>query len=205
MQESVQSPDRPNSIRTEDQPQELCPWWVGYLLASPIRKLFERPDKMLAASVRPGMVVLEPGPGMGFFTLELAKMVGNSGMVIAVDIQPKMLDGLRRRVARAGLLDSVEIRQSRRESLGLSDLKQAIDFTLAAAVVHEMPSADWFFSQAGYVSKFGARLLLMEPKGHVTAERFQNELRAANNAGFTVVEPRGGRRSYSVLLEKTGR
>jgi ubiquinone/menaquinone biosynthesis C-methylase UbiE len=205
MQDSVQSPDRTDSVRPDDQPQELCPWWVGYLLASPIRKLFERPDKMLAGLIRPGMVVLEPGPGMGFFTLEMARMVGSSGMVIAVDIQSKMLEGLRSRVARARLLDSVEIRQARPDSLGLPDLKEAVDFTLAAAVVHEMPSADWFFTQAAYVSKRGAHLLLIEPKGHVTAARFQNELRAARDAGFTVVELRGGRRSYSVLLEKTGR
>src|SRR5262249_10714518 len=148
--------------RIDEQPQKPCPWWVGYLLASPIRKLFERPDRILAGLIRPGMVVLEPGPGMGFFTLEMARMVGSSGVVIAVDIQPKMLEGLRRRVARADLLDSVEIRQARPNSLGLPDLKEAIDFTLAAAIVHEMPSADWFFNQAAYVSKPGAHLLLIE-------------------------------------------
>jgi ubiquinone/menaquinone biosynthesis C-methylase UbiE len=37
------------------------------------------------------MTVLEPGPGMGFFTLELARRVGAPGRVIAVDIQPKMI------------------------------------------------------------------------------------------------------------------
>ena len=158
---------------------------------------------MLAGLVRPGMIVLEPGPGMGFFTLELARMVDGSGLVIAVDIQRKMLDELRRRVARAGLLDSVEIRQSTPDSLELTDLKSAVDFTLAVAVVHEMPSADWFFRQAAYVSKPGARLLLVEPKGHVTARRFHDEIRAATDAGFIPAQSRNVRRSYAVLLEKT--
>lgn len=58
-----------------------CPWWVGYLLASPLRRLMLDPHAMLAPYVRPAMTVLEPGPGMGFFTLELARLVGPSGRV----------------------------------------------------------------------------------------------------------------------------
>src|SRR5262249_11103499 len=130
MQHYVQSRDDANSVRDFEKPQELCPWWVGYLLASPLRKFLHNPRKMLAGHVRPGMIVLEPGPGMGFFPLELARMVGSSGLVVAVDVQPKMLKGLRRRVARASLLDSVEIRQAAPDSLGLDDLKSAVDFTL---------------------------------------------------------------------------
>ena len=49
----------------------VCPWWLGYFLASPIRRWMQDPAKILAPHVREGMIVLEPGPGMGFFTLEL--------------------------------------------------------------------------------------------------------------------------------------
>ena len=42
----------------------VCPWWMGYLLASPVRQLVHRPAEILAAHVGPGMTVLEPGPGM---------------------------------------------------------------------------------------------------------------------------------------------
>ena len=44
----------------------ICPWWVGYILASPIRKLVQDPARMLKPFVRIGMTALEPGPGMGF-------------------------------------------------------------------------------------------------------------------------------------------
>ena len=157
---------------------------------------------MLAGHVRPGMVVLEPGPGMGFFTLELARMVGSTGRVIAVDIQPRMLAGLRRRAARAGLADRIEMRQATKDSLGLSDLMSAVDFTLAFAVVHEMPSADWFFRQAAYVAKPQSRLLLVEPKGHVRLPRFEDELRVARDAGFMTVESDGIHGSHTALLER---
>ena len=58
------------------------------LLASPLRRLRCNPASLLAPHVREGMTVLEPGPGMGFFTLELARRVGHTGRVIAVDVQP---------------------------------------------------------------------------------------------------------------------
>ena len=83
----------------------VCPWWIGYLLVSPIRKwLGQDPVEILSPYVREGMTVLEPGPGMGFFTIPLARLVGSSGRVIAVDMQPRMIQGLMRRAAKAKLL-----------------------------------------------------------------------------------------------------
>jgi ubiquinone/menaquinone biosynthesis C-methylase UbiE len=174
---------------------------VSYLLASPVRRIFNNPQKILAGHVRPGMTVLEPGPGMGFFTIELARLVGGSGRVIAVDIQPKMLDGLKRKTARAGVLDRVEIRQGLPDSLGLGDLAAAVDFTLAFAVVHELASAATFFREVADVSKPGARILLVEPKAHVTASKFDDELRAARDAGFLLLDS-PEKRKNTALLEK---
>ena len=85
---------------------------------------------------------------MGFFTLELAGLVGPSGHIIAVDAQPQMIAGLRRRARRAGLLDRIDARVVPPTSMGLSDVEGAIDFVLAFAVVHEMPGPSPFFSQA---------------------------------------------------------
>lgn len=87
----------------------VCPWWLGYLLASPLRRLMANPRKLLEPYVHEGMTVLEPGPGMSFFTLELARLLGASGRVVALDIQSKMLDGLKRRLAKAGFLERVNI------------------------------------------------------------------------------------------------
>src|SRR5689334_1280948 len=113
----------------------VCPWWLGYFLSSPLRRLMLDPEKVVEPFVRKGMTVLEPGPGMGFFTLELARLVGPSGRVVAVDIQPKMLAGLQRRAAKAGVSSRVEARQASAESLRIADLQGRVDFTLAFAVV----------------------------------------------------------------------
>jgi hypothetical protein len=46
-----------------------CPWCIGYLLASPLRRsVGQDPVKILFPYVGEGMTLLEPGPGMGFFT-----------------------------------------------------------------------------------------------------------------------------------------
>ncbi len=180
----------------------VCPWWLGYLLASPVRRWFEDPAVILAPYVYEGMCVLEPGPGMGFFTLELARRVGPVGRVIAVDIQPRMLKSLRRRAAKAGVADRVESRLAVADSLGVEDLAGKVDFVLAYAMVHEMPSAAAFFRQAAQALKPGATLLLAEPSGHVDDAAFAEELRFAAEAGLRVKERPSLRRSHVALLEK---
>ena len=182
--------------------KRVCPWWLGYLLASPLRRLMYKPEPIVRSYVRAGMTVLEPGPGMGFFTLELARRVGPSGRVIAVDVQPKMIAGLKRRTAKAGLRDRIDARVASADSLGIDDLAGTVDFTLAFAVVHEMPAAPPFFAQVAAASKPGARLLLAEPAGHVKDELFEEELRDAAHAGFVVVERPSIARSHAALLEK---
>jgi len=201
MPDSAHSHDALSDVAISNKPQRLCPWWIGYLLASPVRRIFNNPRKMLAGHVRPGMTVLEPGPGMGFFTIELARLVGSTGRVIAVDIQPEMLGALRRRATGAGVLERVEIRQAMPDSLGLGELAPTVDFTLAFAVVHELPSAATFFREVADVSKPGARILVVEPKGHVTAAKFNDELRAARDAGFALLDS-GEERRNTALLEK---
>ncbi len=182
--------------------KRVCPWWLGYLLASPLRRLMHNGRRTVAPYVRPGMTVFEPGPGMGFFTLELARLVGPSGRVIAVDVQPKMIAGLKRRANKAGLMDRIDVRLASPDSLGVGDLAGAVDFTLAFAVVHEMPAPGPFFIQAAVVSKPGAHLLLVEPAGHVNHELFGEELQEAGKAGFAIVERPSISRTHAALLEK---
>jgi ubiquinone/menaquinone biosynthesis C-methylase UbiE len=75
------------------------PW-----LNRPERIQEENPQEMLEQlDVKPGMTVCDMGCGDGYYTIELAKRVGPSGKVIAVDIQPEMLQELSRRCQRNDL------------------------------------------------------------------------------------------------------
>ena len=181
----------------------VCPWWLGYLLASPIRRLLEDPHKILPPYVREGMKALEPGPGMGFFTLEIARLVGPSGRVVAADVQPKMLEGLKRRAAKAGLLDRIEARLASSNSLNVTDLAGQVDFALAFAVVHELPAPAPFFAEVAAALKPGASLLFVEPSGHVKAAHFEEELQAAALAGLNTAERPSIWRNRAAILRKS--
>ncbi len=178
----------------------ICPWWLGPVLASPLRRLLHHPAKILAPFVREGMTVLEPGPGMGFFTLELARRVGPKGRVVAVDVQEKMLAGLRRRAARAGLAGRIDARRSGADGLGVDDLAGRVDLVLAFAVVHELPDAGRFFEEVRRALAPRGKVLLAEPAGHVSAEAFAETLGAAEAAGLWAAPgPTIGRSRTAVL------
>ena len=120
----------------------------------------------------------------------------------SVDVQPRMIASLKRRVLRAGLASRVHARIGSRGTMGLSYLAGAVDFTLAFAVVHELPAAGPFFEEVAATSKAGATLLFAEPAGHVKPEEFNAELQAALQAGFVVTAHPPIRRSRAVLLRK---
>jgi len=146
------------------------------------------------------MTVLEPGPGMGFFTIPLGRLVGASGRVIAVDVQPKMIESLKRRAAKANVANQIDARVTTAETMGIADLDGRVDFTLAFAMVHEFPDAAHFFLEVARASKPGACVLLSEPRGHVKEEDFAAELAAAAAAGLVVSERPSIHRSVSALL-----
>lgn len=162
----------------------VCPWWLGPVLAGSWRRWLQDPAALLAPFVREGMTVLEPGPGMGFFSLELARLVGDWGRVVCVDLQPRMLSGLRRRAEAAGLGRRIEARLAEPGDMGLEDLSAQVDFILAFAVVHELPDAGVFFKEMRAALKPGGRLLLAEPRIEVGLGRFEETIRIAAGTGF---------------------
>lgn len=186
--------------------QHVCPVWVGYLLLSPLRKLLETPCKVLGPYVSPGMTVLEPGCGMGFFTLPLAEMVGPEGKVVVVDIQEKMLAKVRARAERAGLLGRIETRLANDNGLEVGDLKGLVDFALAMHLVHELKDQAGFFEEIQAALKPGGRFLMAEPRGHVSAAKFAESLEVARGAGLEMdpAEPRSGLLALLIKSQRRG-
>jgi ubiquinone/menaquinone biosynthesis C-methylase UbiE len=123
---------------------------------------------------------------MGFFTLDMARLVGPTGRVVAVDVQPRMLDVLRRRAEKTALQDRIDIRLAHGDGMGVDDLEGRVDFVLAFAVVHELPDAGRFFAEARRAMKPGGRLLLSEPRLHVSEAAFAATLQLAESAGLAV-------------------
>jgi cyclopropane fatty-acyl-phospholipid synthase-like methyltransferase len=180
--------------------KHLCPWWMGYFLASPIRRFAHNPRKILAPHVREGTTVLDLGCGMGTFTLDLARFVGSRGRVLAADIQPRMLAEVERRAAKAGLLDRVETRLVGHDGLWARDLAGAVDLAVAFFMVHEVDDVPGFLSLIRSTLAPGGRLFLAEPVLHVSACAFADTVDAAKQAGFEIVECPKIKRGRAVLL-----
>ncbi len=178
-----------------------CPWWLGYFLINPLRRIGQSPEKILGPYVEPGMTVLEVGPGMGYFSLWLARRVGTRGRVICVDVQEKMIRALKRRADKAGLSNVIDARVCGRGALGVDDLGGQVDFCLAFAVVHEVDDEELMFRQIHRSLRPEAACLIAEPKGHVGAKGFDMTIETAASVGFDLVERPAIARSRSALLK----
>ncbi len=177
----------------------LCSAEHAGFLVTPLRRLVHDPRRVLSDLARPGDTVIDVGCGPGYFTLPLAEMVGPTGRVVAVDLQPAMLEQVRVRAARAGLADRVAPHLCAADGLG--DLPVA-DAMLAFAVVHELPDVARFCGEAAAALRRGGRLLLVEPRGHVSAAAFGATLGLAAAAGLRRVATPRVRLSRAALLER---
>lgn len=180
----------------------VCPVWVGYFLSCPVRKLVQHPRKILTPYIKENMKVVDVGCAMGFFSLPLARLVGPAGKVFCVDVQEEMIRSLQKRAGKTDLFDRIETRICKNDTLGLSDLEGEIDFVLASAVVHEVPDVSGFFRELYDIVKPSGKVLVMEPKGHVSQEDFEVTVSIAKQSGFEIISSPEIKNSRSVLLEK---
>jgi len=162
-----------------------------------LRRLVQNPDKIIGPFIREGDVVLDIGPGIGYFTIPMAKKVGPSGRVIACDIQESMLRGIEKRAIRAGVRDRIELHLSDPDSVYAG---QKADFILAFWMAHEVPDSLRFFSQLNASVKPAGRFLLAEPKMHVSAKQFQLLVETVKQAGFSIVRFPSVALSYAALF-----
>ncbi|MBU2510336.1 class I SAM-dependent methyltransferase [bacterium] len=182
--------------------EHVCPWWLGYFLASPVRKLFQNPIRIVSPYITEGMTVMDVGSAMGFFSIPMGRLVGLSGKVICVDLQERMIASLRKRIEKAGLTDRMETRTCSQHSLNIEDLGQSIDFALTFALVHEVPDKKGLFTQILHTLKRNGRLLVAEPSGHVSQKEFGATIGLAKAAGFSVGEDLNIAKSHACLLIK---
>ena len=162
----------------------VCPWWGGYFIDNPLRRLLHNPEAILGRFVGPAMTVMDVGCGMGYFAIAMAKRVGDQGRVIAVDLQQPMLDVLRRRAERAGVADRIEVHRCESNRLGVH--VQA-DFALAFAMLHEVPDQQRLLGEIHACLKPGGRLLVAEPRLHVSGRAFRRSVAWGEEVGLGVV------------------
>ena len=176
----------------------VCPWWLAYTFDNPLRRLIHDPRKILADYVTKGMTVIDVGCGMGHFTLGLAELVGNTGQVIAVDLQQQMLNILLKRAARKGLAHRVIAHNNSTATIGINS---PVDFVLAFWMIHEVEDPEIFFTEITAILKYSGKLLYAEPTFHVSRRKYNEILNVAVKTGLTISRTLAIPLSRSVLLE----
>jgi ubiquinone/menaquinone biosynthesis C-methylase UbiE len=174
----------------------VCPWWFAYTFDNGLRRLIHDPAVLFRGLVREGDTVADIGCGLGHFSLGLARLVGATGKVIAVDLQPEMVRRAGRRAERLGVRPRIDFRVCRPERLGLPE---PLDFVLAFWMVHEVPSQRALLAEVRAALRPTGRLLIAEPKGHVSARRFEATVDRARAAGFAITESPPVRLSRAVV------
>jgi ubiquinone/menaquinone biosynthesis C-methylase UbiE len=163
--------------------KHVCPRWMCFTFDNVFRKYLHDPIKILSPYVDEGDTAIDVGPGIGYFTIPLAERVGNSGRVLAVDIQQVMLDALHRRAIKKRVASRISMHLATEASLGIS---AKADFILAFWMVHEVPDRRRFFTELLSLLKPQGIFLLAEPAIHVTALTFAQIVADAEAAGFKI-------------------
>ena len=106
-----------------------------------LRQFLIDPYKVLRAiGVKPGQVVLDLGCGPGFFTIPAGKIVGEEGLVYALDLHPLALERVSEKAQKFGLKNIQPI-LARADQTSLPD--QSIDLAFLFGMVHKLD--DYFY------------------------------------------------------------
>ncbi len=177
----------------------VCPVNNASSLDNFVRRLIQNPQKMLKPYIKKGMNILDVGCGPGFFTVEIARLLNDKGMVIAADLQEGMLDKVRQKIIGTDLESKIKLHKCQNERIGISE---KVDFILAFYMVHEVPNQDIFLKELISVLKPNGQLLIAEPKFHVSENDFKIMEEKAKSLGFKIIDKPKIIFSRSVVLEK---
>jgi ubiquinone/menaquinone biosynthesis C-methylase UbiE len=186
-----------DKVRKRNNP--VCPVGRVATLDNRIRRWMQNPQKLIKPYIQEGMTVLDMGCGPGFFSIDLARMVGKSGRVIAADLQEGMLQKLRGKIQGTELEERITLHKSGKNRIGVAE---KVDFVLAFYVVHELPNQNEFFEELKSLLKPKGRALIVEPPFIVSKAAFAETIRKATEAGFLSAEGPKVLLSKTVILKK---
>ena len=182
-----------------DRNNRVCPVERAGSLDNRIRRWLQNPQKILGAYIEEGMTVLDVGCGPGFFSTDMAQMVGESGRVIAADLQEGMLEKLRDKIKGTELEGRITLHKCEGDKTGVCE---NVDFVLLFYVVHEVPNKEEFFNEIVNILKPNGQIFIIEPPFHVSKVAFEEAVRKAREAGLTEVERPKVFLSKTAILKK---
>jgi ubiquinone/menaquinone biosynthesis C-methylase UbiE len=131
------------------------------------------------------MTVLDMGCGPGFFPIDMAKMVGKEGKVIASDLQEGMLERLKNKITNTEFEKQITLVKSEENKICAPG---NIDFILMFFLGHEVADLEAFFKEITSTLKPGGQALMVEPPLHVSKKAFEDAIQKAHDAGLSALE-----------------
>ena len=132
-------------------------------LIRPDREQTEQPDRVLEAlAIQPGDTVVDLGAGNGYFSIRMARLVGDKGRVLAVDIQPEMLKLLSERAREAGVTNIENVLATETDP---RLQPESADLVLMVDVYHELATPEQVLAKVRRSLKPYGRLALVEYRG----------------------------------------
>ena len=183
----------------DNERNRVCPVELANSLDNKIRRWLQNPKKILAPYMKEGMTVLDVGCGPGFFSMEIAKMVGRRGKVISADLQEGMLQKLRDKIKGTELEERIKLIHCDKDKIHVQD---RVDFILAFYMVHEIIDKNSFFKELKNILNEKGQFLIVEPKlFHVSRKEFERTMKLAENNGLNIFEGPKLLFSWSALLK----
>ncbi len=132
------------------------------------RDTWQQPEKVMnIIGVKKGMTIGEPGAGKGYFTLKLAKRVGNTGKIYANDIKNSKLQALKEKCREKGIKNVITILGNVNDPLFP---KATMDMIIMVYVIHDMDEPVEFLKNLKPSMKPGAKLILLEQEPEKTGD-----------------------------------
>jgi ubiquinone/menaquinone biosynthesis C-methylase UbiE len=177
------------------------PQWMANAIDNPFRRKIQPPDETaIRHGIQPGMRVLEVGPGNGTYTLGAARQIGSEGELVTVDIEPKMIERVERRIAGEGITN---IKARVADVYDLPFGEGSFDLIYMIAVINEIPDIPQALSEFHRVLKPSGKLvfseLFMDPD-YPLAGTLKQKAQAAH---FRLKEHIGNFFYYTLIFEKS--
>jgi ubiquinone/menaquinone biosynthesis C-methylase UbiE len=129
----------------------------------------------------------------------MSRLAGNSGKIIAADLQDGMLEIVRQKIKKYGI-SNIELFKCGSDRIGVD--KKA-DFIMIFWMLHEVPDISAFLQEIKSMLSPGGKVLIAEPNFHVSKKDFQKAIGIMHQAGFETSKGPGIFFSRSVLLKNS--
>ncbi len=166
-------------------------------LDRPGRDEYQEPERVIEAlDLSPTMTVADIGSGSGYFTRRFLKALSPHGLIYAVDVEPQMLDYVKKTIEKMGIYTNVKYVLAEPNNPDLPD--NSVDLIFLCNVFHHLEDRTEYFTQAQQALTANGRVVIIDfyadersgklgfPRRHLVSK--QTVIEEMTNAGFTLAK-----------------